>query len=162
MDIKFDREEFEKIIIKNHNLEGSDIHFGSGNKIGFRVMGKLKKQDEWGQLTGDQTKELYKTTLSYLQEDARNFVESEMKAHGHVGYAILVNDKYRFRVNAAKYNGGYYIVMRTLTSEPADLSTLGFSDEIFKGLSMAANKKAGLFLVVGPTGSGKLNILIKK
>jgi twitching motility protein PilT len=162
---KFNKDEFEKVILKNYELEGSDIHFGVGNKIGLRIMGKLKKQEEWGVLDFQQTRDIYDVTLSYLQPDAKNFVEREMAEHGHVGYAILVQDKFRFRVNAAKYNGGYYIVMRTLTSEPADLSTLGFSEEIYKGLSIAANKKAGLFLVVGPTGSGKsttLSAMIKQ
>lgn len=165
MNIVFDKEEFEKVILKNEEIEGSDIHFSSGNRISFRAMGRMKKQDEWNQLNSIQTKEIYKITLSYLTEDAKKYVKLEMEKHGQAGYSILVKSKYRFRINAARYNGGYYIVMRTLTAEPPDLNTLGFSDKIFKGLSMAANKKAGLFLVVGPTGSGKsttLSAMIKQ
>jgi len=153
------KETFERMVESIFEKEGTDIHISSKNKIGFRIMGKMKQQDEYGVLSVEDTKAIFNHTLSYLPEDSIDFVMKEIKDYGHAGYAILIKDKYRFRVNAGKYNGGFYIVLRTLTAEPRDLINLGFSDKIYKGLSMAANKKAGLFLVVGPTGSGKSTTL---
>lgn len=159
LDKKFTVDDFEDIVKKTVTLGASDIHLGAENKVGLRASGRLKKQEEWGQLTAEHTKEFFQATLSYLDEDSQKYTIHEMESHGHAGYAITVKDKYRYRVNAAKYKGGYYIVLRTLTATPSDLDTLGFSDNIYQGLTTAADKKAGIFLVVGPTGSGKSTTL---
>jgi len=159
------KELFKEIIKLNEKESGSDIHISADNKIGLRIMGRLKKQEKYGQMTIEDTIEFFNITQEFLQESAQIFVKKQLEENGHSAFSILVDDTHRFRINAANYKGGFYIVLRTLTAEPADLDTLGFSDSIFKGLSMIANKKAGLFLVVGPTGSGKsttLSAMIKQ
>lgn len=58
----------------------------------------------------------------------------------------------RLRVNAFRTLGRLAVVMRPIKSEVADLETLGLPEEL---LTSWLERRSGLILVTGPTGSGK-------
>ncbi|MFZ4648672.1 MAG: type IV pilus twitching motility protein PilT [Patescibacteria group bacterium] len=64
-------------------------------------------------------------------------------------------DKTRFRVNVSFASDHLRVVSRVINSHQTTLAEVGFSDDIKKIL----DKKQGLILVVGPTGSGKSTTL---
>jgi len=153
------KEEFFKILDYGRELGCSDIHISQGNFPGYRVQGKIHKYKDYHQITPAEALSFYEMAIDYLPDDLKEFKTAEVKKKGHCGFAITVGEDYRYRVNSAKYDRGFYTVMRTLTTSPADLGDLGFSVDIFNALKIVSAKKAGLFLVVGPTGSGKSTTL---
>jgi twitching motility protein PilT len=61
----------------------------------------------------------------------------------------------RFRVNLFKQRGDYAAVFRLLNETPKQYTTLGIPNGFFS----LTNRRRGLVLVVGPTGSGKSTTL---
>lgn len=140
---------------------GSDIHIANGRKICYRVNGNIVKLEEYGTLSKEEAKGIFSQLVSIDSDEEgkrRKFVSESMEKHGHVGFGVTVSGQ-RFRVQASRYDGGYYIVMRALRSSPPSLEELGFPEKTIQGLKSVIKRKSGIFLVVGATGSGKSTTL---
>jgi general secretion pathway protein E len=73
-------------------------------------------------------------------------------------FAAEIDEKtFNFRVSTTSTPDGESLVMRMLESysRPKDLSELGMTERQVEILMAGANRKAGLILIVGGTGSGK-------
>lgn len=140
------REIVDSILSNAYELGASDIHIVAGLEPVLRIHGELKK-------TGD--------VLS--QEEVEGIVSSLMgqelvntlKDKGQVDCAYEIENVSRFRVNAYKRQGMYSIALRTISTKIPTMEDLKMPS-ILKEI---AKKPQGLFLVTGPTGSGKSTTL---
>ena len=74
---------------------------------------------------------------------------------------IFGDDRYDIRVSTLPTVHGEKVVMRLLPSGPAvpDLEDTGLAEPVLHQVKRILRRPAGLFLVVGPTGSGKTTTL---
>lgn len=150
----------KNILEQSEKLEASDIHISEGNLISFRVNGAIKKYEDYDHLTEKQTAGLFETILSKISKKNQEYVKSSLKREGTIGFSMDMEEfGITYRVNAANHKEGYHIVLRRNQSNPPTLDSLGFYNDTLSGLKTIAKKKAGLFLVVGMTGSGKSTTL---
>lgn len=127
-------------------IGASDVHLTVGIKPAARVNGGLEE------LTGeviDET-EIIKLVESMLSQKEKEILEEE----GEVDFAYKLGEQ-RFRVNAFQQKDNLAAVLRIIPARILSLSELGLP-EILGELAL---KPRGLFLVTGPTGSGKSTTL---
>lgn len=89
------------------------------------------------------------------QEAVIQFVDEEAKR-----YEDIVT-RYGFRLQLAETRGNRTAVIRILDKQAtfSELPKLGFDDATYRKLVKVTNTATGLFLVTGPTGSGKTSTL---
>lgn len=150
---------FKNIIKKANEINASDIHISEGNLVGLRVFGKIQKQEDFGILTQAQTIEIFEEMTSVFSENSIKYYKNCLNLEGTVGFGLKYEENVKFRVNAANYKDGYYVVLRRNEANPPLLQSLNFYPETLIGLNYALKQTAGLFLVVGQTGSGKSTTL---
>jgi twitching motility protein PilT len=149
-----------KIIEKSNVYKSSDIHISDNNYIGYRVQGKIIKEKKYEILSEGNTKTLFNEMLEYLSDKNCKYIKESLDKEGIIGFGLEIKElKIKFRVNVSTKGDGYYIVMRRNEINPPALDTLGFYEETLIGLKTITKKKAGIFLVVGATGSGKSTTL---
>jgi twitching motility protein PilT len=78
-----------------------------------------------------------------------------VKLNGGTDFGFAYLDKARFRVSVLKAKGNYGMVLRQIPNQLFDLRQIGLPDKIKELLY----RPRGLFLVTGPTGSGKSTTL---
>ena len=79
----------------------------------------------------------------------------KVKLNGGTDFGFAFGDKARFRVSVLKTKGNYGLVLRQIPNQLFDLRSIGLPDKIKELLY----RPRGLFLVTGPTGSGKSTTL---
>lgn len=89
-----------------------------------------------------------------------NIAEQRIPQDGAFSYSFLGYD-FDMRVSTVPSSYGENIVIRILNKDVSFLSiyNLGFLDEQLKLIEKNVNKTQGIFLVTGPTGSGKTTTL---
>jgi twitching motility protein PilT len=125
----------------------SDIHLTVGRPPSFRIHGGIKSLNV-PVLTADDTAMLMKQITS-------DRGQTEIAELGSTDFAIGFQDKARFRVNVFKQKGRFAMVLRLIPSRILTFEQIGLPPHI-KDLCM---RPRGLFLVTGPTGSGKSTTL---
>lgn len=126
----------------------SDIHIVVGAPPKYRINGELVAIRGYNILTPDATKSLLS---SILDDEQIKFFESE----GDLDFAYAIRHVGRFRVNFYKQRGTYAGVFRALSNIIPTTDEL----KIPKSIVDLIDKKRGLVLVTGPTGSGKSTTL---
>jgi twitching motility protein PilT len=159
MDLEnLNKENFEKEITNYIEKENSsDIHFSPGDNISLRAFGKIKKIS-YIILTEKDTENVFNFLLSYLTKNSTEHIKKTLDSLSYVGFAITINNL-RFRINVSKVGDGFYIVFRNIKSNPPKMEELNFSLPTLNALKYVSELEEGLFLVVGPTGSGKTTTL---
>ncbi len=127
--------------------KGSDVHITAGSPPIIRINGELKAASP-NILTGDDTKKMVMEILTELQFKL-------LEGTGDVDCSFESPSVGRFRVNAFKQRGCYGLVMRTINTTVPTVEDL----KIPLPISELTNKRRGLILVTGPTGSGKSTTL---
>ncbi|MGX7420619.1 type IV pilus twitching motility protein PilT [Carnobacterium gallinarum] len=126
----------------------SDLHLIEGIEPIFRLHGDLQP------VTG--SKVLYSDTITAMGRGICNDSQwQEFQKNGEVDLAYELKEFARFRVNIFKQMDTTAIALRRIPIEIPSLNSLGVPD-ILKDLIY---KSQGLFLVTGPTGSGKSTTL---
>ncbi|SEM68785.1 MULTISPECIES: type IV pilus twitching motility protein PilT [unclassified Candidatus Frackibacter] len=138
--------ELDNLLREGIKLGASDIHLTVGVEPTLRVNGGLKKIGE-EVLSSNQIDGLIKGMMN-------DKVEEEFRERGEADFAYHL-DNYRFRVNAFQQRGDAAAVLRIIPNEILSLNALGLPKEL-KDLALTPR---GLFLVTGPTGSGKSTTL---
>ena len=137
--------------------KASDIHIEPFEKIvvvRFRVDGMLYDQ-------ATAPKRLHAAISSRIKVMAElNIAEKRIPQDGRVKVR-LANREIDIRLNVVPTVHGERLVMRLLdkASVVLDLETLGFTGTIREDIADLTNRKYGIFLVTGPTGSGKSTTL---
>ena len=138
--------ELDNILEKAVRREASDIHLTGGIEAIVRINGRLEKITE------------HKLSLADLQQLTSEMLSKEKRKKfaeaGEVDFAYHRND-YHFRVNAFHQQGNPAAALRVLPDQVPELGELGLPDK----LKEMVEKPRGLFLVTGPTGSGKSTTL---
>ncbi|HYE05486.1 MAG TPA: type IV pilus twitching motility protein PilT [Planctomycetota bacterium] len=125
----------------------SDIHLSVGRPPSFRIHGEIKSLNVPA-LTAEDTAMLMKQITSERGQ-------TEIAELGSTDFAIGYFDKARFRVSAFKQKGKFAMVLRLIPSRILTFEQIGLPPHI-KDLCM---RPRGLFLITGPTGSGKSTTL---
>lgn len=136
-------EDINEILSTAYLNGASDIHIVVGAPPKMRLHGELL-QMPYEVLTPSKTMNL----LSKLLNDN----QSELfKTEGDIDFAHSIPGICRFRVNMFKQRGSWGAVFRCLSNSIPDAESLGIPAVV----QALAEKKRGLVLVTGPTGSGK-------
>lgn len=145
------------LIFRAASQRASDIHvepFEKELKIRFRIDGVL--QD-----IASEDKFFQPSIASRIKVMANlNIAEKRLPQDGRIGLKIAGQDV-DIRVSTVPTRYGERIVMRLLDKSKGslDLSKVGFDHEILEHVNKLIHKSYGIFLVTGPTGSGKTTSL---
>ncbi len=131
-------------------LEFSDVHVREGAALRVRSAGRLRLQE--GSVVSTQALHGF---LAGVSPDAHWTARLEQGA-GHWDFSFSLGDT-RFRCNLHRCEAGrvLVLVLRRLEGHPASLEQLGLPASVLQFV----DRRAGLVLVTGPTGSGKSTTL---
>jgi twitching motility protein PilT len=121
----------------------SDIHITVGLPPVFRQDGHMRPQ-QTKVLTGDDTNGLMKSITPER-------CQAELAEKGGTDFGFAFKDLARFRVSVFKQRGTVAMVLRQIPTKLLTPEQLGLPDVCKKMVT----RPRGLFLVTGPTGSGK-------
>ena len=127
--------------------DSSDIHLTVGRSPVFRIHGSLRSL-ETKVLEPDDTVALMKSITP-----ERN--QQELQEEGGTDFGFAFGDKARFRVAIFKQKGNITLVLRLIPTKILTFEEIGLP-EICSAL---CRRPRGMFLVTGPTGSGKTTTL---
>lgn len=125
----------------------SDLHITVGVPPKCRVNGNLKSID-LPKLMPNDTEAIISPILGEHQKRV-------LDEFGEVDFAYSIPDVGRYRVNVFKQRGSLACVIRLVGMTIPEPETLGITPAMLE----LTNKKRGLVLVTGPTGSGKSTTL---
>lgn len=126
---------------------GSDLHLSVGHPPTIRLKGELVPVDE-GPLDEPKIRHLMDELLDTDQHE-------HFHAYHDLDFAYGYEDKARFRANYLYKTSGPGAVFRTIPSDILSAEQLGLPRAVVD----LAQRRAGLVLVTGPTGSGKSTTL---
>ena len=124
----------------------SDVHITVGLPPEMRVNGELMGMD-YPRLTPTDTEEI----VQLLNEKQKNII----KEYGEADFSFSIPSLGRYRVNAFKQRGSLAAAIRLVGTQIPRPEDLGLPKSVIE----LHNKKRGLILVTGPTGSGKSTTL---
>lgn len=128
-------------------LGASDLHISVGRPPTLRLHGGLHNL---------KTKVLEPDdTTALMKSIAPEKAQQEMAEVGSADFAFAYGDKARFRVSIFKQRGQVSLVLRQIPNTFLPFNVIGLPDII----SDLCRRPRGLFLVTGPTGSGKSTTL---
>ena len=125
----------------------SDIHIVVGQPPVFRLHGRLRKLE---------TKVLEPDdTVALMKSIAPERSQRELQEKGSADFGFAFGELARFRVSIFKQRGNVSMVLRQIPNNMLTPQQLGLPDVCVK----LVLRPRGLFLVTGPTGSGKSTTL---
>ncbi|RME04246.1 MAG: type IV pilus twitching motility protein PilT [Planctomycetota bacterium] len=139
--------QIEKLLELAIDKKASDIHIEVGRPPTLRINGRLKTLNT-PPLTPDDTMRLMKSISSER-------CQQELNEQGGSDFGFAFGEKARFRVSLLKQKGNVGMVLRQISNTLLSLEEIGLPP-IIKTYCLAPR---GLFLVTGPTGSGKSTTL---
>lgn len=126
---------------------GSDIHLVTGRPPVLRIDGRLRSL-ETKVLEPDDTVALMKS----ITPD-RN--QQELQEEGGTDYGFAFGDEARFRVSIFRQKGNISLVLRLIPTKIMSFDEIGLPTIC----AALCRRPRGMFLVTGPTGSGKTTTL---
>lgn len=139
--------EFDAILEAAMRRGASDVHFSVGRPVMMRIDGSLIPMNE-NRLMPQDTKDMLLPLLNDEQKE-------RLRAKGEIDFAYSIPAVGRFRLNVFRQRGSYAGALRLLPFEIPSPRKLGLPQAVVN----QTNKKRGLILVTGPTGSGKSTTL---
>ena len=137
----------DKLLMACVKQGASDIHITVGQPPVFRLHGRLRRLE---------TKVLdSEDTVSLMKSISPERCQRELQEAGTSDFGFAFGDKARFRVSIFKQRGDIAMVLRQIPVEMLTPEKLGLSDVV----TQLVMRPRGLFLVTGPTGSGKSTTL---
>jgi twitching motility protein PilT len=133
-----------KVMVDNG---ASDLHLTVGTAPGMRISGDIVRV-KVGNLTPDDTKRLIYQILTEKQK-------AELEKNLELDFSFGIKGLARFRANVFYSKGACAAVFRQIPSLIPDFEALGLPPVLLE----MVNVSSGLFLVTGPTGSGKSTTL---
>jgi len=128
-------------------MGGSDLHLTVGRPPILRMGGRLRAL-ETKVLTPDDTVSLMKSITPEKNQQ-------ELQEQGGTDFGFAFGDAGRFRTAIFRQKGNLTMVLRLIPSELLSFDTIGLPDIC----AALCRRPRGLFLVTGPTGSGKTTTL---
>jgi len=137
----------DKLLQTVVNQSASDLHIAVGQPPVIRLHGRLRRL-ETKSLTSEDTNGLMKSITPER-------CQTELQERGGSDFGFAFGDQARFRVSVFKQRGNIGLVLRQIPNKFMSMEELGLP-RVCKDLIM---RPRGLFLVTGPTGSGKTTSL---
>jgi len=135
-------------ILKTAKIAGaSDVHFTVGIPPKMRVNGDLISMNYPKMLPAD--------TLNALEQVMNERQKEIFNEKGEYDMSFSIRDLGRYRVNVYRQRGSVAMAFRLVGTEVPTPEQLGIPDKVMD----LAQRKRGLVLVTGPTGSGKSTTL---
>ena len=125
----------------------SDIHITVGQPPVFRLHGRMRKL-ETDVLEPDDTVALMKSITPER-------CQRELQENGSTDFGFAFGTAARFRVSVFKQKGNIAMVLRQIPTDKLTPEQLGLPEQVVN----LVLRPRGLFLVTGPTGSGKSTTL---
>ncbi len=149
----FDIEQILALIEKNPNI--SDLHLSWGESISYRMNGDVVREETAGKLSNESMEIVLRQLFQWNPQRFDKFLGDK-----EADFAYVSKNNVPYRVNAFFKTGRVGVVMRKINAVAKNLEELIFSDiaESIKKNILSAKK--GLYLVTGPTGSGKSTSLV--
>ena len=127
--------------------DASDLHISVGRKPTLRLSGRLKTLD---------TKVLNnEDAVALMKSITPERCQQELQEHGSTDFGFAFGDRARFRVAVFRQRGNISICLRLIPNTLLTFEQIGLP-EIVREL---IRRPRGLFVVTGPTGSGKTTSL---
>ena len=126
----------------------SDVHFTVGVPPKMRVHGSLMSMPGYPPLVPADTLDMLLDVLTEQQRD-------RFEERGEYDLSVALNNCGRFRVNVYKQRGSVAMAFRVVSTEIPQPEALGVPEAVIN----LYQRKRGLILVTGPTGSGKSTTL---
>jgi twitching motility protein PilT len=133
-----------KVMVDNG---ASDLHLTVGSAPGMRISGDIVRV-KVGSLTPEDTKRLIYQILTEKQK-------AELEKNLELDFSFGIKGLARFRANVFYSKGAVAAVFRQIPSLIPDFEALGLPPVLLEMVDVSS----GLFLVTGPTGSGKSTTL---
>ncbi len=133
-----------KVMVDNGS---SDLHLTVGSAPGMRISGDIVRV-KVGTLTPEDTKRLIYQILTEKQK-------ADLEKNLELDFSFGIKGLARFRANVFYSKGAVAAVFRQIPSLIPDFEALGLPPILLE----MVNVSSGLFLVTGPTGSGKSTTL---
>jgi twitching motility protein PilT len=125
----------------------SDIHIVVGQPPVFRLHGRMRKLE---------TKVLQaEDAVQLMKSITPERCQRELQEAGSSDFGFAFGDLARFRVSVFKQRGFISMVLRQIPNDKLTPEQLGIPESVLKMI----HRPRGLFLVTGPTGSGKSTTL---
>ena len=137
----------EQLLMLAKEKKASDVHITVGLPPKVRINGELLNLD-YPRLSPDDCQKLIEEIMDDRQWNI-------FKEEGEVDFSFSISRVGRFRVNVYKQRGSIACSMRIVGTEIPKPEKLGLPDSVIN----LYEKKRGLVLVTGPTGSGKSTTL---
>ncbi len=138
----------ETLLVRMVELGASDLHVSTGEAPMIRLDGEMKRLDEAGVLSAEDTAALLKALMP--PRYAQQFQETNDTDFAHEIHGLA-----RFRCNVFADSKGMGAVFRVIPSKIPTAAALGLP----KAVVDLCHLHKGLVLVTGPTGSGKSTTL---
>ena len=159
-----------EIIKAGFKERASDIHMKfdllEGMEIKYRIDGYLKESQKLYEIVSKKILEKNITEIIARMKILAGMNVAEKRKPQDGSFSFLLNAKntnkrYDIRAAYMPTAGGETMVLRILENYLKDikLETLGFSSQSIKMLNETLDRKYGMILVSGPTGSGKSTTL---
>lgn len=133
----------DTVITKN----ASDLHLSCGRQPTLRLHGRLRSLD---------TKVLEPDdTVALMKSITPERAQQELQEEGGCDFGFAYGDQARFRVSVFRQRGNVSLVLRLIPNKLLSFEQIGLP-KICKEL---IRRPRGLFIVTGPTGSGKTTSL---
>lgn len=130
--------------------DASDLHLSEGEVVGYRVHGKVSKAG---------TRELTRADLEGFAREffaGRDDLRDSFAANRDVDFSHVSADGTPFRCNGYYKLGKMAFALRKIMRQARRIEDLAMPD----GVARVLGFKQGLFLVTGPTGSGKSTSMV--
>lgn len=138
---------FEELLNAAMDKNASDLHLTAGLPPKVRVDGELVSLNYPSLAPTDVENVVYK-----LMDEKQ---KAAFEKYGELDFAFSIASVGRFRINVYKQRGSMACAMRIVGTTIPALCQLGVPDSVID----VCEKKRGLVLVTGPTGSGKSTTL---
>jgi twitching motility protein PilT len=125
----------------------SDIHITVGRPPVLRIDGRLRSLETKVLLPDD--------SVALMKSVTPDRNQQELQEEGGTDFGFAFGDKARFRVSIFKQRGNVAIVLRLIPTRIMSFEEIGLP----KICAALCRRPRGLFLVTGPTGSGKTTTL---
>ena len=137
----------DKLLQTVINQGASDLHIAVGQPPVIRLHGRLRKLE---------TKELEaEDTVSLMKQIAPDRCQQQLQEMGGSDFGFAFGEQARFRVSLFKQRQNVGLVLRIIPNEIMTLEQLALPWPC----PQLVQRPRGLFLVTGPTGSGKSTTL---
>lgn len=139
--------DINKLLKEVMEIGASDLHITVGISPTARINGDLTEM-QYPKLTPSDTEELCNQVLTDYHKEI-------FEEKGEVDLSYTFSGLGRFRINVYKQRNSMAMAIRAIPTEIPTIGKLGLP-EVLRSL---ANKRRGIILVTGPTGSGKSTTL---